>query len=112
MIRLFKLYSSPSVFEPILFEMGVNLILGEKADENTSSNRKTNGVGKSMSIEFINFCLLKGKTDSRVMKIPNDILPNDTQIILDLEINKKPISIIRTKGKPDNPLFLIENSRT
>ena len=112
MIRLFKLYSSPSVFEPILFEMGVNLILGEKADENTSSNRKTNGVGKSMSIEFINFCLLKGKTDSRVMKIPNDILPNDTQIILDLEINKKPISIIRTKGKPDNPLFLIENELT
>ncbi len=112
MIRLFKLYSIPSVFEPISFEMGVNLILGEKADESTSGNRKTNGVGKSMSIEFINFCLLKKKEDSRVMKIPNDILSNDTQIILDLEINKKPISIIRTKGKPDNPVFLIENELT
>ena len=112
MIRLFKLYSTPSVFEPISFEMGVNLILGEKADENTSGNRKTNGVGKSMSVEFINFCLLKKKEDSRVMKIPNDILSNDTQIILDLEINKKPISIIRTKGKPDNPLFIIENELT
>ena len=112
MMRLFKLSSSPSVFEPILFEIGVNLILGEKADENTSGNRKTNGVGKSMCIEFINFCLLKRKEDSRVMKIPNDILSSDTQIILDLEINKKPISIIRTKGKPDNPVFMIGDELT
>ena len=108
MIRLIKLSSSPIIFEPILFEMGVNIILGEKVDESTSSNRKMNGVGKSMSIEFINFCLLKKKEDSRVTKIPTGNLSKDTQIILDLEINKKLISIIRTTGKPDNPIFLIE----
>lgn len=112
MIRLVKLYSSPAVFEPISFEMGINLILGEKVDDTTSGNRKTNGVGKSMSIEFINFCLLKKKEDSRVMKIPNDVLSNDTQIILDIEINKKNISIIRTKGKPDNPTFIIDDKAT
>lgn len=112
MIRLFRLYSSPSVFEPISFDMGVNLILGEKVDETTSGNRKTNGVGKSMCVEFINFCLLKKKDDSRVMKIPNEVLPKDTQVILDLEINKKPITIIRTKGKPDNPIFIIEDKPT
>ncbi len=112
MIRLFKLYSSPSVFEPISFDMGVNLILGEKVDETTSGNRKTNGVGKSMSVEFINFCLLKKKEDSRVMKIPDEVLQKDTQIILDLEINKKPITIIRTKGKPDNPIFIIDDKPT
>lgn len=112
MIRLFKLYSTPLIFEPISFEMGVNLILGEKVDETTSGNRKTNGVGKSMSIEFINFCLLKKAEDSRVMKIPDDVLSNDTQIILDLEINKKLITIIRTKGNPNNPTFIIDEKAT
>jgi uncharacterized protein YydD (DUF2326 family) len=112
MIRLVKLYSNPKVFEPISFELGVNLILGEKVDESTSTNRKTNGVGKSLSIEFINFCLLKKKDDSRVMKVPNDILPNDTQIILDVLVNGKAITIIRTKGKADNPIFIIDNENT
>jgi uncharacterized protein YydD (DUF2326 family) len=106
MIRLLKLYSNPQIFDPISFEPGVNIILGEKAE----GNKKTNGVGKSMSIEFINFCLLTKKDDSRVMKIPDNIFPSDTQIILDLIINDQPISIIRTKKDPDKPIFIIEQN--
>ncbi|TAE18278.1 MAG: DUF2326 domain-containing protein [Bacteroidetes bacterium] len=109
MILLKKLHSNPQIFQPILFEKGINIILGEKVNENTSANRKTNGVGKSMCIEFIDFCLLKQDTWSRVMQIPDDTLPSDTQIILDLEIMKQEISIIRTKSSPDRPIIIQNN---
>lgn len=108
-IKLNRLYSEPQVFEPIFFRNGVNLILGEKVGEqNVKKGKKTNGVGKSMCVEFINFCLLKSKTNSRVSKIPEDKLSEDTKIILDLEINSKAITIIRTKKNPDKPTIVVD----
>jgi uncharacterized protein YydD (DUF2326 family) len=106
-IRLLKLHSEPEIFKPIEFNDGINLIMGEKVEENVKKGNKTNGVGKSMCSEFINFCLLKSTSSSRVMKIPLDKFPEDTQIILDLEINNKNIRIIRTKEKPNNPIITI-----
>ena len=69
MIYLKRLYSEPEVFNPIQFESGLNLILGEKNE----TSEKTNGVGKSLSIEFINFCLLKQFSHSRLSKVPETI---------------------------------------
>ncbi|MCS6066847.1 AAA family ATPase [Klebsiella variicola subsp. variicola] len=66
MIRINKLYSEPLSFEPIEFKEGINLILGE-SDE---SSNKTNGVGKSLLIEFINFGLMKDYSRSRLSKNP------------------------------------------
>jgi len=97
MILLKKLYTEPEYFEPIIFDTGINLIIGEKSDK----SNKTNGVGKSMSIEFINFCLLKNKSDSRVMKIPKNNFPLDVKILLDLEINNTNLTIIRKRENPD-----------
>jgi uncharacterized protein YydD (DUF2326 family) len=108
MFRIRKLHTYPEIIKPIFFEDGLNIILGEK-DE---SSNKTNGVGKSMSIEFINFCLLKKKDQSRVMKIPSQILHPDTQICLDIEINGKPITIIRTPKNADQPILIVNNVRT
>lgn len=56
MIKINKLYSEPEIFTPISFDFGVNIIMGEKSEK---TNKKI-GVGKSVCIEFINFCLLKG----------------------------------------------------
>ena len=50
MININKLYSEPVIFEPIFFEYGVNIIMGEKSER---TNKKI-GVGKSICIEFIN----------------------------------------------------------
>ncbi|GGX02923.1 hypothetical protein GCM10007384_00830 [Aquimarina muelleri] len=46
-----------------------------------------------MSMEFLNFCLLRREDGSRVLKIPKTILDPDTQICLDIEINSKPLTI-------------------
>ncbi|NTV41099.1 MAG: DUF2326 domain-containing protein [Candidatus Moranbacteria bacterium] len=106
-IKLLKLHSSPEIFKPIEFQDGINLIMGEKVEtDNVKKGKKTNGVGKSLSVEFINFCLLKTGSNSRVMKIPFDKFSDGTQIILDLEINSQNLRIIRTKGNPENPTII------
>ena len=111
MIKLIKLYSIPQTFDPIEFKDGINLILGEKVSESkteTRKDRKTNGVGKSMSVEFINFCLFKGEDSSRVMKIPFDKFAYDTKICLDLTINSKKVTIERTIDEPDKPSIEVD----
>ena len=102
MIRLRKLYTFPEVTRTITFKDGLNFILGEK----DNSSNKTNGVGKSMSIEFINFCLLRKKEGSRVLKIPRNILPPSTRICLDIEIHKHKLTLVRTTNTPDQPSII------
>ncbi|MCF6350299.1 MAG: DUF2326 domain-containing protein [Flavobacteriaceae bacterium] len=106
MIRLRKLYTYPEIIKPVQFEDGLNFILGET----DKTSNKTNGVGKSMAIEFINFCLLRSKTGSRVLKIPKNVLDSDTQICLDIEINNKSLTIIRNTKNPDSPKLLINDN--
>lgn len=115
MIRLLKLYSHPQKFIPIEFTDGINLILGEKVTEGemkTRKDRKTNGVGKSMCIEFINFCLLKDADSSRVMKIPFDKFPDETAIKLDLRIGERRVTISRTKKDSNKPLIVVDDEPT
>lgn len=102
-VKLMKLYSIPKIFDDIIFKDGLNMILGEKCDENNPIGRKTNGVGKSICVEFINFCLLKEYDKSRVAKIPPKILNDDIEIILELMIKEENITIKRSIKNPNVP---------
>ncbi|MDQ1351956.1 MAG: hypothetical protein QG657_2262 [Acidobacteriota bacterium] len=106
MIRLIRLYSEPEIFTPIEFSRGVNIILGERVGQDTINKRKTIGVGKSMCIEFINFCLLKKTDHSRVMQITENDLAPEVEIKLDLEINSTLLTISRTPKNPKTPSIL------
>jgi len=105
-IRINCLYSENSVFDPIEFRDGVNIILGEKYDVQTISGRKTNGVGKSMSIEFLDFCFLSDYDKSRLSKIPKDILNLDEYILLDIEIGEESLTIKRNRRQHDKPIII------
>ena len=83
-VRLNRLYSEGDYFDEIIFHDGINLILGEKYDETTTRGRKTNGVGKSMSIEFLDFGLLSDYEKSRVERITEDIFPVEDYVILEM----------------------------
>lgn len=92
MIRIKKFYIDPSAigkkkFEPIKFEEGINLIIGEKSDEELGENqhKKMNSVGKSLLIEMINFCLLVESAKSRVDRIPLNLISDSTRLNLELE---------------------------
>src|SRR5690625_5123287 len=103
MLTIKRLYSEPSLFEPIDFFNGFNLILGETTDNSV----KTNGVGKSLCIEFINYALLKDHGKSRISKIPKNDLPEGFEICLDFEIDDKKITIRRNVFKEDFPQLYV-----
>src|SRR5690554_5267344 len=105
-IRISKLYSENNIFDQIEFHDGVNLILGEKYDDSIVSGRKTNGVGKSLSIEFLDFCFLNDYAYSRLKKIPESILPLEENILLDLEIGEDQLTIKRNRKEESQPIFI------
>lgn len=105
-IRINRLSSESNVFDEILFHDGINLILGEKYDESSTRGRKTNGVGKSMSIEFLDFCFLCDYDKSRISKIPDEVLDPEENIILEMEIGGEAITIKRNRKKQDKPIII------
>ncbi len=116
MITLKKLYFDPNPknITPIIFDRGINFIIGERSKSitNQSENKKMNGVGKSISIEMINYCLMKDFKKNRVSKIPEPVLPSDISICLDLEIETpKSITNITIKRFPTehSPIIIIED---
>lgn len=108
MLKIHRLYSEPELFEPIEFFDGINLILGET----DKSSEKTNGVGKTLSIEFLNYCLLKKFGDSRVSMIPPDAFPHDKLICLDFSIHGKPITSKRSIENHESPILIIDGKPT
>lgn len=107
-IRLNRLYSESNIFEEISFHDGVNIILGEKYDDSSVKGRKTNGVGKSMSIEFLDFGFLNDYEKSRIAKIPKEVLPLEENVILDLDIGDEAITIKRNRKQADQPVIIRE----
>ena len=105
-IRLNRLYSENNIFEEITFHDGVNIILGEKYDDSSVKGRKTNGVGKSMCIEFLDFCFLSDYDKSRVAKIPKEVFPLEENVILDLDIGAETIIIKRNREQADQPVII------
>lgn len=97
MIRINKLYSEPEVFDPIVFNTGLNIIMGDKSE----STDKKIGVGKTMSIEFLSYCLLKKYKDTRLSLIPKSAFGSEVKIKLDLLINSSAITIERTLEKTE-----------
>lgn len=107
-IRLNRLYSENNVFEEISFHDGVNIILGEKYDDSSVKGRKTNGVGKSMCIEFLDFCFLSDYDKSRVAKIPKEVFPLEENVMLNLDIGAETIIIKRNREQADQPVIIRE----
>ena len=111
-IRINKLSSENNVFNEIVFRDGINLILGEKYDESSTKGRKTNGVGKSLCIEFLDFCFLCDYDKSRISKIPENVLNYDEYIILDLEIGKDKVTIKRNRREQEKPIIIRNDKET
>jgi uncharacterized protein YydD (DUF2326 family) len=107
-MRISCLYTEPSTIDPIVFEPGVNVILGESDD--TSS--KNNGVGKSLCIEFLNFALLKRKAESRVAKIPKASFDPRTLICVDFELNGVRYTIKRSLEESEHPRIVVDGHET
>lgn len=101
------LRSEPEAFDPVTFNKGINIITGEKSGLE-KSGKKTNGVGKTLLLSFIDFCLLADYKKNRIYKVPVDVLSLETKIILDIQCHKKSISIHRMRGKNNLPVIYVD----
>jgi uncharacterized protein YydD (DUF2326 family) len=101
-----ELYSEDdTLFKPIKFYPGFNVILGEKSEK---GSLKRNGVGKTIAVEFLNFMLLNDLEKSRLSKIPKYIYRSCSVIYLDIEIYNKPLTIKRELENPTE-IVIIDN---
>ncbi|NEI65879.1 DUF2326 domain-containing protein [Rhizobium leguminosarum] len=107
-MRIKQLYTEPATIDPIFFHEGVNIILGES--DTTSS--KNNGVGKSLCIEFLNFALLKRKSDSRVARIPEAAFDHDTLICVDFVMGASGYTIKRSISEAERPHIVVDGRET
>ncbi len=71
-MRLLKLSANQPTFKPVVFRRsGVSLIVGRaKAGTKDSSQKTYNGIGKSLSIYLIHFCLGASKEDKLTVALP------------------------------------------
>lgn len=119
MIKIRKFYFSPNQIKnkeikPIIFDDGINFIVGEKSNDEKEGN-KMNGVGKSLLIESINFCLLKKFDESRVSKISDIDLDPSIYFCLQLEVesqNKiKIVEIRRNRIEKSDIIFFVDDEQ-
>jgi uncharacterized protein YydD (DUF2326 family) len=111
MLRLHRLSSEPECFDPIHFTSGVNLILGERSEGTDNQGRKVNGVGKSICVEFLHFALCRKHSETRISKIPEDVLPRDLVVALDVTIGTERMQIRRSLANPNQPAIVLADGR-
>lgn len=70
-MKLLSLRANQPSFHPIIFKDGINIIIGKQvAPHNENDGNTYNGVGKSLIIHLIHFCLGANKIDSFAKKLP------------------------------------------
>jgi uncharacterized protein YydD (DUF2326 family) len=98
-----KLYSEPSgLFHPepvIVFKDGINFIFGRK-DKESDSKDSLNGIGKSLLLDFIDFCLLSS-IPPRIRLAEKEELIKEYKIVLEFEIDGKFYILKRSIDTPN-----------
>ncbi|MCH5198143.1 MAG: DUF2326 domain-containing protein [Oscillospiraceae bacterium] len=70
-MQLIKLIADKESFHTISFQKGINIIVGKKTNPSNKVDGKTfNGVGKSLIVHLLHFCLCSNKIDPFEEKLP------------------------------------------
>jgi len=99
-MRLISLAASERTFKTVVFnKTGASFILAKQDNPEQFDNSKTyNGVGKSLLVSLIDFCL-GASTRNKITKSLQATLP-DWHFILKVEINNLPYTIMRHTNTP------------
>lgn len=103
-----ELRSEPAgLFETIRFVNGINFIFGKK-DSASDPKKSLNGIGKSTTLDLLDFCLLcsaQSNHNSRLHSAKSIL--SGYKIVLDFEVDNKLFTVKRTIDEPNNvELFL------
>ena len=69
-MKLISLTANKSSFHEIIFKDGLNIIAGKQSNKNDNDSNTYNGVGKSLVIHLLHFCLGSNKIDDFKIKLP------------------------------------------
>lgn len=70
-MKLLSLRANQPSFHPIIFKDGINVIVGKQAAPRNENDGNTyNGVGKSLMLHLVHFCLGANRIDSFAAKLP------------------------------------------
>ncbi len=102
-----KIYSEPKwLFEDIEFKKGINFIFARKIPSEDKKN-SLNGLGKSLLLNLIDFCLLSSETvHIKSAKKNNDLL--GYSIVLEFTIDDKHFLLKRPFDKPNKGIIFGE----
>lgn len=71
-MKLLKLIADKESFHPIIFKDGINVIVGKKSTPDQKVDGNTfNGVGKSLIVHLIHFCLCSNAIKTLEQKLPD-----------------------------------------
>ncbi len=71
-MRLIKLTADKETFHPVVFKDGINIIVGKKSNPSIKSDGNTfNGVGKSLIVHLLHFCLCSNKIEALEKCLPD-----------------------------------------
>ncbi|MEO1527076.1 MAG: DUF2326 domain-containing protein [Planctomycetota bacterium] len=96
-MRLLKLSANRDSFRVVEFNRtGLTLIVGKKSNpDDRDRGHSTNGVGKSLLLFLVNFCLGSAKSDELQEHLP------DWEFTLDYEYESQPHSVTRSTDTQD-----------
>lgn len=81
-MKMLSLRANQPSFHPVIFKDGINIIVGKQLTPHNENDGNTyNGVGKSLLLHLIHFCLGSNKIDSFTAKLP------DWKFTLEFEID-------------------------
>ena len=104
-MRLIKLSSNLEKFKTVDFKYGLNIIIGERTNpDNKDTKDSYNGVGKSLLIEILHFCLGSNKITAFSKNIPEAIF------YLEFEDYNKNIHKI-TRECSDKQVIYLDNKK-
>lgn len=99
-MKLISLTANKETFHPIYFHDGINIIVGKQITPTNKNDGNTyNGVGKSLILHLIHFCLGARKISSFEEKIP------DWEFTLNFIIDNKNYSCKRSTSKQNSIEF-------
>jgi len=105
-----RLYSEPEgLFPAINFKNGVNFIFAKK-EKDTDTKKSLNGVGKTLLLDLLDYCLLSSETKLiRSAKINNNL--KDSVVVLEFVVDGTDYIIKRSFAEPNrNITFGAKNS--
>lgn len=94
-MKLLELTSNKSTFKTVTFKRGFNFVLAQR-DKSSGDKDSTNGLGKSLLLEIVDFCLGAN---------PSETLEKEEMISwvfrLDIEINENKVTLSRSIDNPN-----------